>query len=54
MQSFSGEMDQFYFTLKGEHRGPAPAPAPAAGICTSEHRIIKYVFLFIFYKSLSP
>lgn len=46
MQSFSGEMDQFYFTLKGERRGPAPAPA--TGICTSEHRIIKYVFFISF------
>lgn len=53
MQSFSGEMDQFYFTLKGKHRGPALAPA--TGICGSERHIIKYIFLFIFFfKSLSP
>lgn len=48
MQSFSGEMDQFYFTLKGEQRGPAPAPDPATGICTSEHGIMKYVYFFFY------
>lgn len=51
MQSFSGEMDQFYFTLKGKHRGPALAPA--TGICGSERHIIKYIFLFIFFLNLS-
>lgn len=49
MQSFSGEMDQFYFTLKGKHR--SPVPTPTTDIYGNEHRIIKYVFVFF---SLSP
>ncbi len=44
MQSFSGEMDKFYFTLKGKHR--SPAPTPTTGIYGNERRIIKYVFFF--------
>lgn len=49
MQSFSGEMDQFDFTLKGKHR--SPAPTPTTDIYGNEHRIIKYVFFFFFYLS---
>lgn len=44
MQWFSGEIDQFYFALKGKHR--CPGPAPTTGIYGSERGIMKRISHF--------